>query len=309
MESKNEPIQLRLKLPESEKFKNNGQWFKDYAKYIVPSFAFVVEDFAQMKKSYDIVNNNIDGFKADLKKMCSPISELQDLEIEEEILPYNQISNYINILKGETLQRKDAHKIALLNSESIRKKNEAYKDYIMTNKIEPELALMIESSKMQMKGMKPEEVQQYVEQMKQSMLPDDFNIKDFKVDSENLYAKILKYCYVHEDVKDKKLETIQDLITVGKLYLYSGWENGKPTIKVINPMFCGFHKRPDEKYVQKADYVYYRTTITIPDLIAKYGDKLTPEELTSLGISHTSFSPRDKRFDVAGGTATFVRDQ
>ncbi|MDO6575254.1 hypothetical protein, partial [Staphylococcus pasteuri_A] len=83
---------------------------------------------------------------------------------------------------------------------------------------------------------------------------------------------------------------------------------GKPMIRVLNPLFIGFHKSPDVERVEKGDYCYYRRTITTVDLITKYGEKLTPEEFQRLGVYHTALSAYDKRFDVQGGTATSVRN-
>ena len=52
-----------LKVSEKEKYENDSQWFKNYMRYIIPAETIVIQDYDVMKMSYEIANNNLDGFK------------------------------------------------------------------------------------------------------------------------------------------------------------------------------------------------------------------------------------------------------
>lgn len=302
------PIHLRLKCSENEKYEKDGLWFVEYMRYIIPSYIFQIQDYDKLKLCYDIVNNNIDGFINELNSFCSPLGELDSLNLKEDVLPYSLVPNKVGVFTGEVIKRKDKFTINLFSQDAIRSKNEQYKKYIEDHKILPELELIFKKAQMQLKEMNEQQIKDFEEQARKSILPDDFSFKNFKTDVELMYQKILKLMYYEQNIKDKKIDTIKDVVIADRCFAKVELEHGKPMIRVLNPLFIGFHKSPDVERVEKGDYCYYRRTITTVDLITKYGEKLTPEEFQRLGVYHTALSAYDKRFDVQGGTATSVRN-
>lgn len=282
---------FNLKIKESSKYANDNQWFKDYMGYVVQGTTFEVEDFDIMKTSYEVANNNLDGYRKQIQDFCAPLG-LDMGQIEEDMVPYPELYNKINILKGEMLSRGDDFKIVLLTSKAIKDKNDALYEAIKMS-VDEKLGLVLEKNKQQMQGMDEKQAQEYITQLRTQLEPEDLAAKSWQSEQEIFYSSALKYCYYDQDVKSKKLETFEDVINADRCFIYSGWKNGKPHLEVRNPLFVGFHKSPNEKFIHKGDYIWYRRPLSIADVYNSYD--LSKEDLTSLGINSINAGIADKR--------------
>lgn len=299
-----------LKVSESEKYKEGGQWFKDYINYLVPYDTTVVDDYAQMKLAYDIVNNNIDGFARELEAFINPTGEDDLLPdgYKDEILPYVRINNKVNVLIGELIKRSDDLKIILLSDKEVKDKSEALKEAIRQS-IEEELQLVVEKTKLLQSGLEQEEVEKQIEELRTQLTPEDLLNKKFMTEWEIFNTKAINYCKHSQEILDKKQLTLRHGITADRFFWYVGWEFGKPVIKVCNPLHCGFHKSPDVVYVEKGDYFWYKKAITIADAFNKYANDLSDDDFEKLQIYTPLGNLRvDKRHDVTSGKASKVFD-
>lgn len=307
--SRAEPI-FKLKVSEREKFKKDGQYFKDFLNYLVPYDTTVVDDYREMKLSYDLVNNDIEGFKDEVERFVNPLGEddLLPTGYEEELLPYSRIYNKVNVLVGELLKRKDSHKIMLLSDKEVKEKSDAQKEAIRAA-VEEKVAIMIEKTKAELQGKTEEEVAQLVQEMKTQLEPEDLADKSFMTEWEIFNSKALQYCHYSQEIMHKKQLTMRHGITADRFFWYVGWEYGEPVIKVLNPLHCGWHKSPEVTYVEKGDYFWNKRAITLADAYHKYIDVLKDDEWDRLSVYTPSSNLRvDKRHDVRGGGATKVFD-
>lgn len=292
-----------LKVSEKEKYENDCEWFKNYMLYVIPSESAIVEDYDLMKMSYEVANNNLEGFRDKIKQFCAPLGE--DIgQIEEEVIPYPELYNKINVLKGEMLKRGDNFKIVLLTAKAIKDKNMELYEAIKAS-VDEKLGIILEAQKQQMAGMNEQEVQEYIQKLRTQEEPDDILNKNWQSELEIFYSKALKYAYFDQDIKQKKLETFEDVVVSDRCFIYSGWKSGKPYLEIRNPLFCGFHKNPNEPYVHKGDYFWYRKAITPADVFNNYD--LTDEELGRLGLNTYTAAVVDRRHAV-GRTAKPVYD-
>jgi len=302
-DKKTNPI-FALKVSEQDKYANDNEWFKNYMLYVIPNESAVIEDFKMMKMSYEVVNNNLDGYRDQIKQFCAPLGE--DIgQVEEDVVPYPELYNKINVLKGEMLKRGDNFKIVLLTAKAVRDKNKELYEAIKAS-VDEKLAIILEAQKKQMEGMNEQQVQEYIEQLRTQEEPEDIMNKNWQSEMEIFYSKALKYCYFDQGIKHKKLETFEDVITADRCFIYSGWKHGKPYLEIRNPLFCGFHKSPNEPYVHKGDYFWYRKAITPADVFNNYD--LTDEEISRLGLNTYTTAITDRRHAV-GRTAKPVFDQ
>lgn len=280
---RHEPI-YNLRISETEKYAHDCEWFKEYAEYIVPAYSSVIDNYREMKTSYEVINNNLNGFKDELQRFCNPLGENIG-QIEEEVIPYAELHNKVNVFTGELIQRNDDYQVVLLTAQAIQDKNQSMIDELKAS-VTQELQIEIEKVEMELQGLSQEQIQQYIEQKREHLTPKDILDKNWMSEAEIFYNKGVKYCYFDQQVKSKKLETFQDVITADRCFVYSGWRFGKPFLEVRNPLFCGFHKAPNQKFVNKGDYFWYKKPVTVADVYHNYGDKLSQEEIESLGI-HT----------------------
>ena len=287
-----EPI-FRLKISEKQKYARDGEWFKQYTDYLIPYETTVVDDYETMKLSYDLLNNNLLGFKRDLDKFCNPFGEEEQLSLyqQEEILPYNQIHNKVNIQAGELLKRNTEFKPVLISNKSIAAKNMEYKQFLHAT-VERNIAKRINVLQMQQNGASQAEIQQAVEQLQKDFTPENIDQANFLTDWEIFNTKALKYCHYSQDIKNKEQLCLRHASAADRMFTYVGWEFGEPVIKVINPLHCGYHKSPDVEYVQHGDYFWYKQAITIADVYNLYGDQLTEAQIDEIGVYNYSTSLR-----------------
>lgn len=297
-QTKTSNVFFNLRVPEEAK---TFEWYKDYVEHIVPHQSTTIEDYSELKRNYEIYNDDLSSFKEDFKEFCDPLGEnLQN--IDDDIQPYPVLHNKVNVLKGEYLSRNDNYNIILLSADAIRSKNDAYVEAIKSSLME-ELQIELEKTMLYMQEMSEEEVNQYVEQKKKELEPVDIAIKDFKADTEIFYEKAVKYCYYTQRVPTLKLESLEDSIIADRFFVYSGWKFGKPHLELRNTLFTGFQKAPNESYVQKSDYVWYKKPITITEVYNNYQHQLSDDDLSRLGIyrdstidKRHSLDPKDQRY-------------
>lgn len=299
-------IPFDLKVSEQEKYEDDHAWFKNYVNYIVPSTATLIEDYKELKTNYELLNNNLSAFENELRAFCNPLGE--DVgQLEEKIIPFEKLNNKVNVLLGELLKRNDNHKVLLTTAKAIKEKNKALIEAIKAS-VEEKVQLEIEKQQVQMQGMSREDADKYIQQLRTQEEPEDILNKNWLSEWEIFYSKALKYCMYDQDIKTKKYETFKDVIVADRFFIYSGWKHGKPYLEIRNPLYCGFHKSPNEQYVNKSSYFWYKKPVTIAEIYDKYGETLTDEDLQNLGVYSSSNQLVDKRHDVLGGEATTVFD-
>ena len=296
-----EPI-FRLKIPESEKYANEKEWFKEFIDYLVPYDTTVVSDYKKMKLSYDLLNSNLEGFREDLDKFCNPLGEEEVLSEQnrEQILPYNRVYNKFSVLIGELLKRNDDHKPVLLSDKSIKDKNKALRGLIEQAVME-QIELSIDKVKLQQQGLSEREIEERIQEMKTQESPEDINVKNFLSEWEIFNSRALKYCKYSQDLVSKKQLSFKHSLASDRCFIYVGWEYGEPVIKIANPLFSGFHKSPDIERVEKGDYFWYKQAITLADVYNDFPE-LTDDEINRLGIYNYASNLRvDKRHNVIDG--------
>jgi len=286
-----------LRISEEAKNSNDKQWFKDYVDYIVPPYSATVDNYEKMKVWYEVLNNNLDGFKKELESFVNPLGENIG-QIEEAVLPYPKLHNNVNVLVGDLLKRNDNHKIVLLTAQAIKAKNTALIEALKAS-VEERVQIELEKVQLELEGKSPKEIEQFVEALRTQETPDDILSKNWLSEHEIFYSKGLKYCNFDQDVKYKKTETLTDAITSDRCFVYSGWRFGKPCLEIRNTLYTGFHKAPNEPYVHKGDYLWYKKPITVADAFNNYGELLSAEEMEELGVhTYTQNQVIDKRHSL-----------
>lgn len=295
-----------LKVPEKDKYKEDGQWFKDYINFILPYESTTVDDYKEMKLAYDIVNNDIRGFRQELENFCNPLGEDAAAGLPnykpEDILPYNKLHNKVNTYVGEVLNRKDYdHKIISISEEANKKKNKEYREAVQKS-VEAEVMLLAEKMQLQQQGLSEREIEEQINQLRAELIPEDIFSKDFMATWESFYSFALRYVFYNGDIQNKKALATKHAVISDRMFLYVGWEYGEPVIKVINPLHSGWHKSPDIARVEKGDYFWNKRPVTIADVYNKYGNQLTEDQIDRLGVyNYASNAKIDRRHSIREG--------
>lgn len=292
---------IKLKVSEKEKFKDDGKWFKDYLNESTPLIIPIDNDYQKMLTNYKIVNNDLSDFKEQFKNFCNPLSDGILDQIDEEILPYPEIYNSLSIIKGEVIQRKEDLHVSLLSANAIREKNEKLQESIRKS-IDEKLAL--DMQKMDLQDLPPEEVDKIIKERRTQLEPEDLLTKNFLSEVEIFYNKSLRFCSHDQNLLEKKVDTITDLMTSGRMFIYSGWKNGRPYLEVRNPLHLRWRKSPNEKYIHKSDWICYQKAITLSEAIQVYN--LSEDDIARLQTISTK--GLDKRHEL-GPDNKFVFDK
>lgn len=296
-----EPI-YDLRVPESKKDK---KWYVDYLNYIIPYDSTVVDDYERLKLWYDVVNDNIDGFKEKLKAFCDyniPSEVSAQLNFDREFEHYGRIFSKFEYLVGEMKRRSDRKHAALLTYEAIEAKNQELVQAI-SQAVEEELLLTFERAKLKAQGASETEVDSYIKSMSPDQSPEELASEDFRSSLEIFANQVLEYARTACDIDSKKVFTFKHAITADLPIIYVGQEHGKPNFIPINPLHFGYHKSPDEYKIEKGDYAWSKRSMTMSQIINLYGHELTDEDIKKIGMYtySTSLAVND-RHNVIGNT-------
>lgn len=296
-------IMMKQRLPFSKKKENDYQWAKNYAKGILEKYGISSEDdnYKKIINNYKFYNNEIS--QEDFEYECS-ILGIEKAEFNDVIQPFNWIYNIINVLIGENDNRPFNHRAVLVNEEGVTSYTNRYKklqyDFTVT-------LLQREMEKIRLETMKnnpPQytgddqqdaEIQQQYEQQIQeqiakiaeiSGLLSEENIKDkmssWQDEREILSNKLLAYYKKYLEIKPMKSDSFKHGQISNIEVCWVGIKNDEPYIKLLNPINVFYHKSPDIKYIQKGEYGGYVEYATISDVLNRYSDYLSDEEVERL---------------------------
>jgi hypothetical protein len=275
---------LRLSVPEKKKDKD---WFKYQKDRIIPAhLSSLIQDYHEMDRLYRFMGNDLSGFKSEVAYYCGSMEQYG--ATEEQLVPYNPVQNKFEVLKGDMLSRSAVHNnYSLLTSKVRHKKDKEFIEAIRRS-VDQELELSVVALQLEQQGMPPEEISKQIDAMRTAALPQNIEKKNFAAQGEITFSKVLRHVVNDQEVKRKKLESLEDVLTVSRTIIHCGWKYGKPTITVVNPLHVGFHKNPNEPKLEKGDYVYYRDEITLADALQEYANDLSDDELRQLIGSATT---------------------
>jgi len=240
-DSKKEYIPLKTR-------KKDTEWYASIRDYYMPAYSREESDFYQRyKKLYEFFNNDLSSYMDELQRMCNSLIDLG--AAEELILSYNKLRNKFEVLAGDLLKRKNSHNIYLLSSTSIRQKDEEYKQQIL-EAVDRELQRTIEEFGPELSQITPEKINQFIQEFKAQNIPRDFDRKSFKSQLEQYKYNMLRLEKRRLNIVQKMLDSFKHLFISDRLFLANRWVNGKPTIEVVNTLFCDFDKSPDLKDVK-----------------------------------------------------------
>ena len=258
-------------------------------------------DYHRMLSNYQLFNNVLN--QADFEKECEPLG-LEVGQYQDEVKPFNKTYNKIQVLLGEEIRRPFRFKAVLTNEDGIKSKlahrDELLKQYVMAQ-------IQSVFSEEQQKVMDPIEVQKYM----------NTTYLDAR---EMMTNKLLKYYERSLDIPDRKNDGFKHALISGYEFVYVGAQNNEPVLEVINPLGMFYHKSPEVKFVQDGLYAGYRTYMSSGDILSKFGDYLTKDDIDMIDTSrHGKFAEKEtsqtfmanytnSRTEGSYGTTTSVDD-
>lgn len=234
---------------------------------------FSKEEYNVMRDNYDLFNNILNQQEFD--KICNYLN-LQ-VDTFTDVLPYNKVYQYVNVLLGEELKRPTLFTPVATSNESIKNKNLELKE-AYAKAVSNVISIKMEEMKAQSQGASEEQLQQLQQQYQEMLTPDDIDVNNFMSQQEILASRIIKYAKFKHKIDTIKNDAFKHYLVGGREIIYVGFESGQPTIKVLNPLYTFYEKSGDNKYIQDGDWAGHVFLLTAAEAYRMYSKDMTPED-------------------------------
>lgn len=275
---------IKHRLSQREKYKDDSKWGRDFIDIISPPYSNTINsplDKEEMLQNYMLYNNQLD--QSTLDRWCKPFG-IDVGQFDESVLPFNKSYNKVNVLLGEELKRGTSYKPVLTSDRDIKKKTLELREKI-NQYVQAQISAEIAKQTMSMEGADEEQIQQMQEKITADYQLPDVNQTGFLSEKEILRGKILDYAKFNCELKKKKNLSFKHAILSDGEFVYVGIKNGKPTFEPVNPLTIFFQKSPENEYVHYGDYAGTRVFATKSEVLEKYGDYLTEDQIKKLETS------------------------
>jgi hypothetical protein len=286
-------------IPYSKKKANNFKWLEevaDYYEYFETDGEFVKKN-RKYKLNYDMYNGRADMGR--YIQECSPF--------EQHMLNYSEDNDYSKIrhhpvidtvaksIVGEQRRRPLNAVIFNSNVEGINKRrrkkqellnqymqksildpirNKITQQYMLQNDIEDPYTMDKESQD----KMRSEIDQQVTQENPKEILA--YMRKGFKTPEDKQLTKIYEYLKKREDIKFKCDQGFEHGIITGLEAYYTPIQNNEPKLYVINPMNLKYYLSADRTFIDDAEWVTYKKSMTYSEIFNDYN--LDSEDIKKL---------------------------
>jgi len=206
-------------------------------------------------------------------------------QFKDEIKPYNKTPNKIQVLLGEEMRRPFNYNSLLINSSGIRTKQamrtELLKETILKN-IEELVQVIRELNQ------NPEDpaAEQRVQEKINALVPPEelqtLSPSTYLDRREIMATKLLKYLTKQQNIREKMNDAFKHGLISGEEAAWVGVRNNQPVVDVLNSLGLFYDKSPEVKYIQDGRFAGYRTMMTTGDVIDRWIDELSEDDLTKL---------------------------
>ncbi len=270
--------------------------------YIANNSNSELDRYSRMVSNYQLYNNILN--QKDFEQECNPLG-IEVGQFKDQIKPYNKTPNKINVLLGEEIKRPFNFKTVLINSEGIKSKQEHKKkllqefvdNYVSSilKKFNPEINTPDPNTG---EIIKPEHLDEYMK----------YSYVDAR---ERLANQILQYIIKKEAISDKRNDGFKHGLISGEEHIWVGIENGEPIVRVLNSLGVFFHKSAETKYIQDGLYAGYRTRMTSGDILDRFGEYLTDEDVAKIegrNLGDNNYPAKDMRYNHTEVTDKYMQD-
>lgn len=244
-------------------------------------------DYQNMLANYRLYNSEIN--QEDWAREMNILGV--DSDFQDEIQPYNEAYNKINVLLGEEGARPLNFKVIRTSESGIlsvlkekeRKLNDYINGLIEIEKQKEKVRLMRRNPKPERAAI--EDYQAQIEEQVNALMPPEEIQKyldDYMDNLEIAASRILKYLRLKENIYDKKVDGLKHGLISNVEATYIGVKRGEPFLRPLSPPNLIYYKDSETKYIEDglfAGYISYRHPSTVIDDYREYLSKGQIERL------------------------------
>lgn len=313
------------RLSYKKKIANDYEWARAKMDYFSNQYNYYTEKKEKFKINYELYQGRMD-FDSYLEtgKIISTELGIDVPEIEynkSDFIHFPVLQTVLHDLEGEEIKRPFNIRVVTTNSNSESVRQNTRKRLLIENtskivkqqileRIKIENAKKIEEAKASMDPSvdpeyvkKLEELQQsldaQLEENLQRMTPlevETYMSNHFKLPEEKLTDEILQYHVRTDRLKQVFDKGWKDVVITGEEVYWTGEWNGRPIIKVCNPLYFNYSKSKDVDYLDESDWCTYDEFLSIYEIYQHFGNIITEEEREVLDkYESTLNSPSDSK--------------
>lgn len=274
----------------------NEKWFQDCMDALETIGRQQLVDKDKLIENYEILKGKfIFKHYIDTEEYSSLLSQLtQEFDIPSHLKHYDIISQAVNTLSGEFQKRPDIFKVRDYSEQSknnyTRKKKELLLKFVMQ-----QINSDIQNSLLE-QGLDPErtdfnseeEYQQYqqiIQERTKVLTPREVQ-KYMDMDWSDVSELWGEHQKNFDDERFNRKETrrilFEDMLATDFAFKHFYITADDYAEEVWNPINTFYHKSPEITEIEKGDYVGRIFFLTIPEIINRYGHKLTDRQLRAL---------------------------
>lgn len=218
----------------------------------------------------------------------------KEFDLPTYLRHYDIISQVINTLSGEYQKRPDIFRIKN-HSEHATNEYERTKTEMLFKYVDSQIQAEV-TRKLMSQGLDPEkqdfaseeeaaQYEQVLQQAREALTPPE--IQQYMDTSWNEAAEIWGQHQLELDksrfqLKEKEKKEFEDMLISDRCFRHYYLTPTGYTQETWNPVQVFFHKSPDVEYIEDGDYVGRTYYLTIPDIIDRFGYKMTKKEIEML---------------------------
>jgi hypothetical protein len=229
-----------------------------------------------MKINYDMMNSVFD--LEDLKYVTDPYKIGEGFPAKMQNI--NIIRPKIELLKGEETKRPSSFVVYRTDEAAVDETVEQQKEMLYSAMEELITNNKEMSSEEEMKGLQDrlKEIKRYID-------------NKYYDPAEQVANKVLKYLVEKLDIKTEFMKGWEDALVASDEIYYVGILNGEPVLERVNPLFFGYDRDPDIKFIQHGEWACRHMLMTPTSIHDRFYDLLTEEDLDKvLNFINNQFS-------------------
>lgn len=280
-------IPLKKKLNKGEEGK---QWRKDNVDYFAPVDIGIGDTDSYISNLYKLAQGHL--VPEQYTYITNPQNTNQHTESKgarsrnypARLRNYDIITPKINLVMGEFIKRYISPQVIAVNSD-IKEVREQVEYELKSQQLD-QVAINALNETVDT-GYESKEVQS-----QESIKAQAQSIKDIKSITG---ANALRYIEIHQELRQKLRKAFYNFLVTYQTYSYRDVEDEDVIYKVISPHYGHNTMSSEVDFGEDGESASVTFEMTLSEIIDKFGDELTKEELQQLEEVHQGIHPRSKR--------------
>lgn len=260
----------KQKIPRSKKTK---EWGKECIKAFINRSSFSTSTKHVLQTYYEAYNGNLK--ESDYNYVVNPYNSESwaKKNFPARLRNYNIIKPVVDLLLGEKARRPVAYQVVVRNADIQTRfdkhRKEMYKQYL-------EQTFVNELNAQGVPTNLPSEPQENPDEYMSMVL------SKYRDSRAIVGQEVLNYLFDWLSLEDKFQLGFLDWLVTGEVYTYKDVCMNDVEFDIVSPLDIDFEKSPDVEFIEDADWVVRRKIMSINDVIDKFYDVLTSEDIDQL---------------------------